>query len=93
MGRLWKASKSRLVSKIGEASNDEELNKLKPDNISSMHDWNDFVKYKTSVIFKAKRKKFKDMEKKQLPHMCSRRGYARLVEDLKTLILQLRLPE
>ena len=46
MGGLWRASKSRLVSKIGEASNDEELNKLKPDNISSMHDWNNFIKHK-----------------------------------------------
>ncbi|KAA0032201.1 Plant transposase [Cucumis melo var. makuwa] len=83
MGGLWRASKSRLVSKIGEASNDEELNKLKPDNISSMHDWNDFIKHKTSATFKAKSKKFKDMKQKQLPHTCSRRGYARLAEDLK----------
>ncbi|TYJ96221.1 uncharacterized protein E5676_scaffold78209G00080 [Cucumis melo var. makuwa] len=28
-------------------------------------------------------KKFKDMKQKQLPHTCSRRGYARPVEDLK----------
>ena len=52
MSGLWRASKSRLVSKIGEASNDNELNKLKPDNISSLHDWNDFVKHKTSAAFK-----------------------------------------
>ncbi|TYK14770.1 uncharacterized protein E5676_scaffold1610G00080 [Cucumis melo var. makuwa] len=83
MGGLWRASKSRLVSKIGEASNDEELNKIKPDNISSMHDWNDFIKHKTSATFKAKSKKFKDMKQKQLPHTCSRKGYARLAEDLK----------
>lgn len=52
MGDLWRASKSRLVSKIQSASNDEELEKLKPDNISSMHDWNDFIKDKTSAKFK-----------------------------------------
>ncbi|TYK02796.1 Plant transposase [Cucumis melo var. makuwa] len=79
----WRASKSRLVSKIGEASNDEELNKLKPDNISSMYDWNDFIKHKTSVTFKAKSKKFRYMKQKQLPHTCSCRDYARLAKDLK----------
>ncbi|KAA0038002.1 Plant transposase [Cucumis melo var. makuwa] len=68
---------------IGKTSNDEELNKLKLDNISSMPNWNDFIKHKTNTTFKAKSKKFKDMKQKQLPHTCSRRGYARLAEDLK----------
>ncbi|TYK28558.1 Plant transposase [Cucumis melo var. makuwa] len=34
-------------------------------------------------FIQAKSKKFKDMKQKQLPHTCSRRGYARLAEDLR----------
>uniref|UniRef100_A0A9I9E940 Uncharacterized protein n=1 Tax=Cucumis melo TaxID=3656 RepID=A0A9I9E940_CUCME len=83
-GMIVKASYyDNLRLTIGKTSNDEELNKLKLDNISSMPNWNDFIKHKTNTTFKAKSKKFKDMKQKQLPHTCSRRGYARLAEDLK----------
>ncbi|XP_031738367.1 uncharacterized protein LOC101217008 isoform X8 [Cucumis sativus] len=83
MGRLWRAGKSRIVSQIQSTSTSEELVKMKPSNIKSMHDWMNFVKEKKSAMFKAKSEKFKSMKKKQLPHTCSRKGYARLAEEMK----------
>ncbi|KAG5555858.1 hypothetical protein RHGRI_006494 [Rhododendron griersonianum] len=52
MGGLWRASKSRLVSDVKNAANEEERLQLQPDNIKSVHDWKDFVKEKTSQEFK-----------------------------------------
>ncbi|XP_022158575.1 uncharacterized protein LOC111025029 [Momordica charantia] len=49
-----------------------------------MDDWMDFVKEKTSAKFLAKSEKFKEMKKKQLPHTCSHKGYARLAEEMNT---------
>ena len=51
MGELWRASKSRLVTKLRDASNNEERLKLKPDNIKSNVEWKTFVREKTSVEF------------------------------------------
>ena len=52
MGRLWRAGKSRIVSQIQSTSTSEELVKMKPSNIKSMHDWMNFVKEKKSAMFK-----------------------------------------
>lgn len=52
MSACWRSSKSRLVSQIRNASNEEEILELRPDNIKSIQDWNDFVKEKTSETFK-----------------------------------------
>ncbi|XP_058191056.1 uncharacterized protein LOC131308221 isoform X2 [Rhododendron vialii] len=52
MGGLWRASKSRLVSDVKNATNEEERLQLQPDNIKLVHDWKDFVKEKTSQEFK-----------------------------------------
>ncbi|XP_058186184.1 uncharacterized protein LOC131303364 [Rhododendron vialii] len=52
MNEDWRASKSILVKKIRNASNEEERLKLQPDNVKSLHDWKDFVKEKTSKEFK-----------------------------------------
>ncbi|KAA0060575.1 uncharacterized protein E6C27_scaffold22G004450 [Cucumis melo var. makuwa] len=54
-----------------------------PDNLQSIDDWMDFVSEKTSVNFKLKSEKYKAMKKKQLPHTCSRKGYARLTEEMR----------
>ena len=51
MGELWRASKSRLVTKLRDAPNNEERLKLKPDNIKSNVEWKAFVREKTSVEF------------------------------------------
>lgn len=47
MGCLWRASKSRLVSKIINANNNQVRMNLRPKNIPP-EDWRRFVKLKTS---------------------------------------------
>ncbi|GMN64729.1 hypothetical protein TIFTF001_033804 [Ficus carica] len=54
MGELWRASKSRLVTKLRDAPNNEERLKLKPDTIKSNVEWKAFVREKTSVEFTSK---------------------------------------
>ncbi|XP_058184474.1 uncharacterized protein LOC131301962 isoform X1 [Rhododendron vialii] len=85
MNEDWRASKSTLVRKVRNASNEEERLKLQPDNIKSLQDWKDFVKEKTSEQFKVRSNKFKGMRQKQLElqHTMSRKGYARLTIELK----------
>ncbi|KAF7154287.1 hypothetical protein RHSIM_Rhsim01G0136300 [Rhododendron simsii] len=87
MNEDWRASKSILVKKIRNASNEEERLKLQPDNVKSLHDWKDFVKEKTSEQFKVTSENFKDMRRKQLEmqHTMSRKGYARLTAELKDM--------
>ncbi|CAH9051686.1 unnamed protein product [Cuscuta epithymum] len=83
MGCLWRASKSRLVSKIRATKKKEQRLKLKPDNIPSLAAWKRFIKIKTSPSFKAISDKFKAMRRKQMPHTCSRKGMVRLAVDMK----------
>lgn len=52
MGCIWRASKSRLVSQIQKAKNEEERLDLQPKNITSRAEWRKFVKEKTSPTFK-----------------------------------------
>ncbi|XP_058184475.1 uncharacterized protein LOC131301962 isoform X2 [Rhododendron vialii] len=87
MNEDWRASKSTLVRKVRNASNEEERLKLQPDNIKSLQDWKDFVKEKTSEQFKVRSNKFKGMRQKQLElqHTMSRKGYARLTIELKDM--------
>ena len=51
MGELFRASKSRFVSKIIKAPNEQERQALQPDNIKSSKDWKELVKEKTSPAF------------------------------------------
>ncbi|XP_022156740.1 uncharacterized protein LOC111023579 isoform X3 [Momordica charantia] len=83
MGRLWSFGKSHLVKAIRNASTKDAVMKLMPDNIESVDDWMDFVDEKTSAYFMLKSEKYKAMKKKQLPHTCSKKGYARLAEEMK----------
>ncbi|KAA0061412.1 uncharacterized protein E6C27_scaffold749G001090 [Cucumis melo var. makuwa] len=83
MDRLWRAGKSRLVKQIRDAPTKDAILKLMPDNLQFVDDWMDFVSEKTSANFKLKSKKYKAMKKKQLLHTCSRKGYARLVEEMR----------
>ncbi|KAK1559292.1 hypothetical protein Q3G72_012891 [Acer saccharum] len=54
MGELWRASKSRIVSKLRKAPNEEEMVKLRPGNIKTTSDWKEFLKLKNSADFKSK---------------------------------------
>ncbi|TXG57666.1 hypothetical protein EZV62_015495 [Acer yangbiense] len=76
------ASKSRFVSKIIKAPNEQERQALQPDNIKSSKDWKELVKEKTSPAFQEKRKHFQAIKKAQIPHTTSRRGFARATKDL-----------
>ncbi|PON53964.1 hypothetical protein PanWU01x14_198420 [Parasponia andersonii] len=51
MADLWRASKSRLVTKIRLAPNEEERLKLRPDNIKSKVEWKAFIREKTNAEF------------------------------------------
>ncbi|KAK9943326.1 hypothetical protein M0R45_008938 [Rubus argutus] len=83
MGCIWRASKSRLVSKIQAAKNKSERLQLKPKNIQNRTEWKRFVRAKTSTAFKAVSEKYRAIRRKQIPHTCSRKGMARLAEDMK----------
>ena len=52
MGCIFRSSKARLVKQIVEAKSKEGRLQMKPDNIRSLKEWNDFVNLKTSSNFK-----------------------------------------
>ncbi|KAA0058414.1 putative TNP1-like transposon protein [Cucumis melo var. makuwa] len=83
MGRLWRTGKYRLVKQIRDAPTKDAILKLMPDNLQSVDDWMDFVSENTSATFKLQSEKYKAMKKKQLPHTCSRKGYASLAEEMR----------
>uniref|UniRef100_A0A803Q2I8 Uncharacterized protein n=1 Tax=Cannabis sativa TaxID=3483 RepID=A0A803Q2I8_CANSA len=85
IGDLWRASKSRLVAKVKKAPNEHERLKLKLDNIKTVIEWRAFIKEKTRLEFQAKSDKFKEIRNKRIPHTCSRKGYARLIDDMDIL--------
>ncbi|KAF7145894.1 hypothetical protein RHSIM_Rhsim04G0152600 [Rhododendron simsii] len=87
MNENWRASKSTLVRKARNASNEEERLKLQPDSIKLLQDWKDLVKKKTSDQFKVTSNKFKGLRQKQLElqHTMSCKGYARLTAELKDM--------
>ncbi|KAJ0074957.1 hypothetical protein Patl1_33825 [Pistacia atlantica] len=83
MGALWRTSKSRLVSNIKMAKNEDERMALKPDNIKSISEWKKFVEEKLGPRFKGKSEEMKNRRKKQTSYTGGRRGYARITEDIK----------
>ncbi|XP_062101517.1 uncharacterized protein LOC133807296 isoform X3 [Humulus lupulus] len=85
MTDLWRASKSRPVAKISKAPNEQERIKLRHDIIKSDVEWRAFIREKTSSEFKAKSDKYKEIRNKRIPHTCSRKRYARLIDDMDML--------
>ena len=51
MGGLWRSSKSRLVTQINAADNNQQRMNLRPKNVPPV-EWRKFVKLKTSTEFK-----------------------------------------
>ncbi|KAJ0099510.1 hypothetical protein Patl1_20743 [Pistacia atlantica] len=86
MGALWRTSKSRLVSNIKMAKNEDERMALKPDNIKSISEWKKFVEEKLGPRFKGKSEEMKNRRKKQTSYTGGPRGYARMIEDIKKKI-------
>lgn len=82
MGGLWRASKSRLVTKLRcEANTNQERMNLRPKNVTPT-EWRKFVKLKTSSAFAAVSESYKERRRLQIPHTCSRKGMVRLAEDM-----------
>ncbi|KAM1872965.1 hypothetical protein ACFX13_006863 [Malus domestica] len=57
---------------------------LKPANVEKQADWDKFVKHRCSLEFDAISEKFKKFKSfHTLPHVMSRKGYARLEDELR----------
>ncbi|KAL5538686.1 hypothetical protein UlMin_014857 [Ulmus minor] len=82
MADLWRASKSRLVTDLINATTENERLALKPDCIKSDVEWRSFIKLKTSKEHLVLRSKFQERRKKKAPITLSRRGYARTIDDM-----------
>ncbi|KAK9131326.1 hypothetical protein Sjap_011813 [Stephania japonica] len=88
IGTLWRSWKSRVTSDLKQAledgwSDDEINSKLQPEGVD-LADWFTFRKERESTAFKETSKKFKELRSKhKLPHTMSRKGYARLEEEMK----------
>ncbi|KAL5833554.1 hypothetical protein ACOSQ3_017228 [Xanthoceras sorbifolium] len=89
MNTCWRQYKSRLTKRIRELSSGPEAGRmiqlLKPTNITD-EDWSQFVSNRLSSEFDIISSKYSDLAKKnKAPHTTSRKGLARLREDLKQL--------
>ncbi|KAK9109935.1 hypothetical protein Sjap_017995 [Stephania japonica] len=88
IGTLWRSWKSRVTSDLKQAledgwSDDEINSKLQPEGVD-LAGWFTFRKERESTAFKETSKKFKELRSKhKLPHTTSRKGYARLEEEMK----------
>ncbi|KAK9278091.1 hypothetical protein L1049_027649 [Liquidambar formosana] len=86
MGKHLRDYKSILSKMIRELAQDNDaanqLALMKPDNLTS--EGAAFMKKRLSAEFEAKSKVFQEMRKNQeLPHTMSRKGYARLEDEMK----------
>ncbi|KAL5856716.1 hypothetical protein ACOSQ3_004174 [Xanthoceras sorbifolium] len=87
MNTCWRQYKSRLTKRIRELSSGPEAGRmirlLKPTNITD-EDWSQFVSNCLSSEFDIISSKYSDLAKKnKAPHTTSRKGLARLREDLR----------
>ncbi|KAL5732587.1 hypothetical protein ACOSP7_031943 [Xanthoceras sorbifolium] len=87
MNTCWRQYKSRLTKRIRELSSYPEAGRmiqlLKPTNITD-EDWCQFVSNRLSSEFDIISSKYSDLAKKnKAPHTISRKGLARLREDLR----------
>ncbi|KAF6173838.1 hypothetical protein GIB67_039789 [Kingdonia uniflora] len=88
VGRLQRSRKVRLRRIIDSYKSNAMIMNKRPKEID-LKEWNFFVKGKSSPVFKAKSKKFKNMRSKQVfPYTGSRRGYARLENDMAINVLR-----
>ncbi|CAE6012524.1 unnamed protein product [Arabidopsis arenosa] len=78
MGGLWRAAKSKLVTKVRSTKSKVALQQLKPSNIQCTSAWNSWVKNKCTAAFKERSEKYRQLRKGQIPHTTSRKGMTRL---------------
>ncbi|XP_010494867.1 PREDICTED: uncharacterized protein LOC104771944 [Camelina sativa] len=83
MGSTWRASKSKLLTKVRSAKSKQHVLNLKPDNIQSVTAWTNWVKSRTSTSFKAVSEKYRTLRWNQIPHTTSRKGLVCLAHEMK----------
>ncbi|XP_059645114.1 uncharacterized protein LOC132286746 [Cornus florida] len=85
MGKSWGDYRTRLTTNIYKSNEDTEaIDSLKPDSIQSIDEWQQFVSNRLSDDHKRKREKSQELRKKQkMPHTTSRKGYARLEDEMR----------
>lgn len=90
VAHLWRTWKSRVTRDLNEAienglQEDVVNQKIKPSEVDP-NQWAEFRRQRSSQSFKEKSKKFKELRAKQtLQHTTSRKGYARLEEEMASL--------
>ncbi|KAK9090485.1 hypothetical protein Sjap_023662 [Stephania japonica] len=88
IGRCWRQFKAKLTKDIMEASKKKNKAKaiahVRPANIKSDLEWNEFVEERLSPGFQEKSEKYRAIRKKlKFAHTMSRKGYARLEQEMK----------
>ncbi|CAE6141391.1 unnamed protein product [Arabidopsis arenosa] len=83
MGGLWRAAKSKLVTKVRSTKSKVALQQLKPSNVQCTSAWNSWVKNKNTAAFKERSEKYRQLRKGQIPHTTSRKGMTRLADEMK----------
>ncbi|XP_059645165.1 uncharacterized protein LOC132286796 isoform X1 [Cornus florida] len=83
MGKSWGDYRTRLTTDIYKSNVDTEaIDSLKPDSVQSIEEWQQFVTNRLSDDYK--REKCQELRKKQkMPHTTSRKGYARLEDEMR----------
>ncbi|KAM1284909.1 hypothetical protein ACFX2J_027546 [Malus domestica] len=88
MSGCWRTYKATLTKQIRSLDDGpdamEQMQLLKPANVEKQADWDKFVKHRCSPEFDAISEKFKKLKSfHTLPHVMSRKGYARLEDELR----------
>ncbi|KAM1262744.1 hypothetical protein ACFX13_028508 [Malus domestica] len=88
MSGCWRTYKATLTKQIRSLDDGpdamEQMQLLKPANVEKQADWDKFVKHRCSPKFDAISEKFKKLKSfHTLPHVMSRKGYARLEDELR----------
>ncbi|KAM2116436.1 hypothetical protein ACFX1R_010121 [Malus domestica] len=88
MSGCWRTYKATLTKQIRSLDNGldamEQMQLLKPANVEKQADWDKFVKHRCSPEFDAISEKFKKLKSfHTFPHVMSRKGYARLEDELR----------
>ncbi|KAM1677572.1 hypothetical protein ACFX1R_039536 [Malus domestica] len=83
--RTYKATLTKQIRSFDDGPDAmEQMQLLKPANVEKQADWDKFVKHRCSPKFDAISEKFKKLKSfHTLPHVMSRKGYARLEDELR----------
>ncbi|CAE5962935.1 unnamed protein product [Arabidopsis arenosa] len=85
MGGMWRAVKSKLVTKVRSTKSKVALQQMKPSNIQCTSAWNSWVKNKCTSAFKERSEKYRQLRKGQIPHTTSPKGMTRLADEMEMI--------